>query len=55
MREFIPCEPCASKPGSPTLCESCLSNRAAIDQRDGIINRLQHGLRILKETLELMV
>ena len=24
------CAPCAAKPGSPTLCESCLSNRREI-------------------------
>jgi hypothetical protein len=28
--EFIECESCDSKPGSPVLCNSCLSNRNAI-------------------------
>ena len=30
--EFRECSVCASKPGSPTLCESCLSNRSTIEQ-----------------------
>ena len=28
--EFYECEACRAKPGSPTLCESCLHNRAVI-------------------------
>lgn len=28
--EFVECEACASKPGSPTLCKSCRANRDAI-------------------------
>lgn len=27
---FVECASCAAKPGSPTLCAACLSNRAAI-------------------------
>ena len=30
--EFVECSSCAAKPGAPTLCESCLSNRAVIQQ-----------------------
>ncbi len=29
--EFMECSACAAKPGSPTLCASCLSNRWLID------------------------
>lgn len=28
--EFKECESCSAKPGSPTLCESCLHNRTVI-------------------------
>ena len=28
--EFMECAACAAKPGHPTLCPSCLSNRSAI-------------------------
>ena len=30
--EFEECPTCASKPGSPALCPSCLHNRHAISQ-----------------------
>lgn len=30
---FQECATCAAQPGSPTLCESCLHNRAALDAR----------------------
>lgn len=30
--EFMECESCSQKPGSPTLCPSCLHNRRAIDK-----------------------
>ena len=30
MAEFMECSICAAKPGSPTLCPSCLHNRALI-------------------------
>jgi uncharacterized membrane protein SirB2 len=30
--KFMECVSCAAKPGSPTLCESCIHNRAAIEQ-----------------------
>ncbi len=29
---FVECPTCAAKPGTPTLCESCLHNRAVIGQ-----------------------
>ena len=28
--EFVECETCRAKPGSPILCHGCLSNRALI-------------------------
>ena len=30
MPEFMECSACAAKPGSPTLCASCLHNRRVI-------------------------
>lgn len=30
--DFVECSICAAKPGSPTLCRSCLHNRDAIYQ-----------------------
>jgi hypothetical protein len=30
--EFVECESCAAKPGSPYLCRACLHNRATINQ-----------------------
>ena len=29
--EFVECSVCAAKPGSPDLCESCLTNRRTIE------------------------
>ena len=29
--EFMECSECAKKPGNPTLCPSCLNNRAVIE------------------------
>lgn len=29
---FIECASCAAKPGSPTLCASCVANRAEISR-----------------------
>ncbi len=30
LYEFTECESCSSKPGTPALCPSCLSNRDVI-------------------------
>lgn len=30
--QFIECEPCGAKPGSPYLCASCLHNRDLIER-----------------------
>jgi hypothetical protein len=37
--EFIECPSCAVKPGSPTLCDSCLHNRDAIQFLHARLNR----------------
>jgi hypothetical protein len=33
--EFVECDACRVKPGSPTLCRGCLSNRALIEKLTG--------------------
>lgn len=38
---FVECKICASKPGSPILCESCLSNRATIAQLNEKIKEME--------------
>lgn len=30
MSDFVECDTCRAKPGSPTLCSGCLANRATI-------------------------
>jgi len=30
--KFVECDTCRAKPGSPVLCNSCLSNRALIEK-----------------------
>jgi hypothetical protein len=38
--EFIECDSCRVKPGSPLLCESCLNNRNVISElKDQIRNK----------------
>ena len=32
MMEFKECAECSAKPGSPTLCDSCLHNRSTINK-----------------------
>lgn len=42
MHDFIECDTCRSKPGSPVLCAGCLHNRTVIaalrEQQDAAIN-----------------
>ena len=35
--EFTECQACAAKPGSPTMCTSCLNNREAISLLLGVL------------------
>ena len=49
--KFKECSICPAKPGSPTLCESCLSNRETIRQLEDTIDALeQHGAPIQRYT-----
>lgn len=36
--EFIECESCRAKPGSPELCQSCFQNRTAIAHWKGEVH-----------------
>ena len=38
--EFIECDTCRAKPGSPTLCNGCLKNRQIIYKAKEYINYL---------------
>ncbi len=42
--KFIECRTCAAKPGSPTLCNPCLSNRTTIAALQGNIAELEDQL-----------
>lgn len=48
---FVECATCAAKPGSPTLCASCVANRAEIsrlttelDEKNKLITALRTGI-----------
>ncbi len=43
--EFVPCGSCASKPGTPAMCPSCISNRQAI-------NALSNQMTILASAMK---
>ena len=58
--EFKECSICAAKPGSPTLCPSCLNNRRIIVELQRKIKELEDVLdtsifRIKKENNKLKV
>lgn len=45
--DFIECDTCRKKPGSPELCYGCYRNRTTIDEMDDVIT----GLRKIIKTL----
>ena len=45
---FMECLSCASKPGSPDLCASCLHNRAALDRAERVNRAAREALRIAR-------
>ena len=60
QEEFWECPSCIMKPGSPTLCTSCLHNRAMIEdlerqvkQRQGIVEGLLLKLKTIRNVLDL--
>lgn len=44
--EFIECPQCSAKPGSPTLCPSCLSNRQ-------LIEKTALAIKLIKELMDI--
>ena len=50
--KFKECDTCRSKPGSPILCEGCLSNRLTISFLRQKIKDLEEGRRITEHLLE---
>lgn len=46
LEEFKECPTCAAKPGSPTLCASCLQNRSLISHLQTVVRRsLGHKIK----------
>lgn len=52
--EFVECPQCDAKPGSPTLCPSCLSNRGTISRLNERIEELEAALAIITKTAGLV-
>lgn len=48
MTNFKECKECASKPGTPDLCESCLRNRDLIFELENTLNEYKTFVSILK-------
>ena len=47
--EFMECDTCRAKPGSPILCRGCLHNRTALTLADkqGYMRGVEEALRVL--------
>jgi hypothetical protein len=52
-QEFKECGVCIKKPGSPTLCESCLHNRKVVQELKDEKFKFEKTLEIIKELLNL--
>jgi len=50
--EFEECKTCSKKPGSPTLCDSCLHNRKEISELNQYVRHLDNKLDIIKRVLD---
>lgn len=51
--EFVECESCAAKPGSPPLCRRCLHNRGTVRDHVAAFVDLKRRARVALELLEL--
>lgn len=51
--DFMECPTCAAKPGSPTLCDSCLHNRSLIGVLQRKIARKEKWQRLLSSIIEM--
>jgi len=45
--EFTECATCASKPGTPTLCDACLANRDLIASLKSAVERYRAATTIV--------
>ena len=52
MTEFKECASCRAKPGSPTLCESCLHNRTTINVLNDLVENQTYDLNLFANALE---
>jgi hypothetical protein len=48
--EFVECDTCRAKPGSPILCNGCLKNRQIIYKAGEYINHLLTKIKICQKT-----
>jgi len=53
--EFMECEECRKKPGSPDLCESCVHNRIAIDRLLKKNSKLKKKITAMKAIVDLII
>lgn len=51
-RKFVECDVCASKPGTPTLCDSCYTNRGVIEELENAVKELQ--IQLAHENAEII-
>ena len=51
--EFMECDTCRKKPGSPTLCEGCLHNRREMEDMNKFARVLANKRDILQKIIEL--
>lgn len=52
-KEFIECDTCKTKPGSPTLCMGCYSNRNLISQQAREIKDFEVKLVLIEDLLKI--
>lgn len=52
--EFVECQQCEAKPGTPMLCPSCLSNRGTIARLNERIEELETVLAIISKAMGLV-
>lgn len=46
MIDYTECRECATKPGSPVLCATCLANRAAVAELNKRVRTLEEAIHI---------
>ena len=51
--EFVECDVCRAKSGSPTLCNVCLHNRRLIESQGRVIAKLNAVLSLISGVLDI--